>query len=327
MSLSRLFLFSVFIVAPAWLIAEPTSIRGTVSGGEGLKIELVVLSDYFTNTERTIQESKIGSNGTFEIKVTITTTMFAHLKVGVQRCEIFIEPGKRYELKVNGLLDEKLRGKDIAPFQIPTLNLIITEPWRFELNGLVAEFLNFHEDFLAEHVLALVRQRDQKIVKQYITEAYNRFPGIDNAWFNDFITYKIATIEMLAKSGSREVLAGKYLSGKPILYNHMAYMDFYQQYFEKYLVVSRLYERQDLVAALDASNAMDRMMDLLRKDVVLSDVQLRELSLIKGMQDLASIPGYNIQAILALLGQVRTQSKYSEHRLIAENLSVQILNR
>lgn len=327
MFLSRLLLFLVLIVSPAWLFAKSTYIQGVVAGGKGLKIQLVVLSDYLTNTEKIVFEGKVGTNGTFEISTEISEITFAYLKVEIQQGEILIEPGKKYKLKITGLLDEKLRGKDIAPFQMPALNIEITEPWRFELNKLVADYFDFHEDFLAEHAIALVRQRDRRIVTQYIAEAYNRFPGIDKGWFNDFITYKIAAIEMLAKSGSREVLAWKYFSDKPILYNNMAYMDFFQQYFEKYLVASRKYQRQELIAALADPNSYDRFMEMLSNDEVLGNMQLRELALIKGMQDLASTPGYSVESILALVRQVQTKSKYPEHRLIAENLIAKISNR
>ena len=299
---------------------EPVIIKGSVPGAAGTEIKLLAYADFISNTEQQLAEAKIGQDGFFEISLDLKSTIFVYFTIGMQKSELLLEPGKVYNLKITGLLDRDLRNKEIPSFQVPALIITVLNPWRFELNGLVQEFLSFHNDFLALHSMALVRQRDAKLVEQYTSELYNMFPGIDNAWFNILLTYNIASVEMMARASSREAIAVKYLLDEPVLYDHMVYMDFFQQFYEKHLITSRIYERNKLINALESPYPYNALMEMLAKDPLLPGYRLRELVLIKNMYEFSGSPGFEKKNILSLLEKVKTASKYSEHKLIAENL-------
>ncbi len=302
------------------LHAETTVIQGSAPGASSLPVELITYSDYVSNTERTLTQSTVSANDTFEIVAEIQQTTFTMLKIGIQKCEILLEPGRQYHLKITGILSEKFRDKDIAPFQIPWLHYELLNPWQFELNRLVSDFFTFHDQFLAENSMALLRSNGAVLAKKYIQELYNRFPGIDNAWFNDLLTYKTASIEMMSKALNRNSLAEKYLLSNEVLYDHMEYMDFFRQFFEKYLLTYPAYDRRSIITALESPNSHHMMMEMLGKDTILKDNRLRELVLIRGMFDLSGTPGFDTDRINRLLQQVQTGSKYREHQLIAGNL-------
>ncbi|MBE0662742.1 MAG: hypothetical protein IH597_09755 [Bacteroidales bacterium] len=322
MILVRITFIFLSIITSAIALAEPVTIRGSVQGASGLKIELIVYSDFITNTEMPLAETNIGQAGMFEIRADLKTTTIAILKIGIQKGEIILEPGKTYNLKISGLLDRSLRNKEIAPFQIPALQIEIVSPWRFELNSLVNDFYIFHDGFMAEHAHTILRQRDGRLVQQYVTEIYNRFPGINNAWFNDLLRFNIASLELMARAKGRDAIADTYLLNQEILYSHMAYMDFFNDYFAKYLTASRLFDRNQLLKAFESPDAYKSMMNVLDKDKLLHDRQLRELVLLKNIPDLLANPGYSKHSILSLLETIRTKSAYPEHRLIAGNLAV-----
>jgi hypothetical protein len=315
------FILLSFIFSSAAL-AEQIIIKGSVQGASGLEVKLSVFSDLITNTETRVAETRIGQAGMFEVRLNLNTTAVAILKIGIQTGEIILEPGKTYNLKISGLLDKSLRNKEIAPFQIPSLQIEIVNPRRFELNGLVNEFYNFHDRFMAENAHLILRQRDSRLVQQYITEIYNRFPGINNSWFNDLLRYNIASLELMVRAKSTDAIANTYLLNQEILYSHMAYMDFFSDIFTKYLTASRLFDHKQLIMALESADAYRSMMDILGQDKLLHDRQLRELVLLKNLPDLLATPGFSKQSILSLLESVRTKSVYPEHRLIAANLAV-----
>lgn len=299
---------------------ETVVIKGSVPGAAGTEVQLLAYADFVSNTEQQLAQAKIGQDGFFDISIDLKSTTFVYFKIGIQKSELLLEPGKVYNLKITGLLNRELRNKDIPPFQVPALTIAVLNPWRFELNGLVQEFLSFHNEFLALHSMALVRQRDAKLLEKYTSELYNLFPGIDNAWFNILLTYNIASVEMMARAGGRETIAVKYLIDEPVLYDHMVYMDFFQQFFEKHLITSRVYERNKLINALESPDPYNELMEMLGKDPLLPGHRLRELVLIKNMYDLSGSPGFEKNSIINLLDKVRTAGKYPEHKLIAENL-------
>jgi hypothetical protein len=313
-----LFFFTIFLYQSA--NCEPVFIKGSVPEAAGSEVQLLAYTDFISNTERQLAEAKIGHDGFFEISLDLKSTTFIYFTIGIQKSELLLEPGKVYNLKITGLLNRELRNKDIPPFQVPALIITVLNPWRFELNGLVQEFLSFHNDFLAIHSMALIRQRDARLVEQYTSELYNLFPGVDNAWFNILLTYNIASVEMMARAGGREAIAGKYLLDEPVLYDHMVYMDFFHQFFEKHLITSRIYERNMLINALESEYPYEALMEMLGKDPLLPGHRLRELVLIKNMYDLSGSPGFRQNNIIDLLDKTKAASKYPEHKLIAENL-------
>jgi len=310
--------FTILLFQVAY--CEPVIIKGSVPGAAGTHVQLLAYADFISNTEQLLAEARIGKDGLFEISLDLKSTTFVYFTIGIQKSELLLEPGKVYNLKITGLLDRELRNRDIPPFQVPALIIAVLNPWRFELNGLVQEFISFHNDFLVIHSMALVRQRDAKLVEQYTSELYNMFPGINNAWFNILLTYNIASVEMMARAGGREAIAAKYLLSEPVLYDHMVYMDFFQQFFEKHLITSRIYERNKLINALESQDPYNTLMEMLGKDPLLPGHRSRELVLIKNMYDLAGSPGFEKNSIINLFDKVRTAGKYPEHKLIAENL-------
>lgn len=323
--------FSLLILSPMFflesVLADPVRITGSITGAVGMKAELVTTLDFISNTEKIIASSAIGQDGMFELSADLKNTSLCYLKIGVQKAEIILEPGRSYNIRIKGLLDKSLRNQDIPPFQVPALYIEILNPWRFELNDLVNQFYLFHDQFMEKNSVALLRARDKKIVETYIAEVYNRFPGINNAWFNDLLTYKIAQVEMMARNRGRESMAEIYLKDKEILYYHPVFMDFFTQFFEKYIYTVRLYNPARLVELAESGNTYQLLMKEFEKDPVLRNESLRELVLISSAADLLTLTGMSRNSVINLLNYIQANSKYPEHRVIAGNLSNVLLRR
>jgi hypothetical protein len=318
-----LLFLSVFTKAPA----QPASLSGSVIGGAGLELELITYADYISNKEIVLARHTIGSDGLFKLEPEPDCTMPAFLKIGKQKAEILIEPGKIYNLKIAGLLSKEMRGQDIAHFQVPALQIEILNPWRFELNGLYQEFLDFHHNFLADNAMALFRQHNKKAASEYISAVYDRFPGINNVWFNNMLAYTIAEIKLMARAMQREDIGLQYLANDEILYNHMVYMDFFNHYFDKYLLTAHSYSRSTIHEAMKSAHPYAAMLEMLGKDPLLQNEQLRELVLIKSMLDLSRTAGFSNEDIIKLLQELKDKSIYNENRLIANNLTELLLDR
>lgn len=298
----------------------PVVIKGSAPGAAGSKVQIFSYVDFISNTEKLLAETRIGQDGFFNFRLDLKSTTLVFFTIERQRGEILLEPRKTYNLKISGMLDRNLRDKDIPPFQMPALDIDIMNPWRHELNGLVGEYQMFHDDFLFRHSMALVRQRDPGLVKDYVTALYDLFPGIDNAWFNIMLTHSIASVEMMARAMGREAFLEKYFADEPVLYDHMAYMDFFQQFYAKHIITSRTYNRNEIIDALNATEPYQALMQMLRDDPYLPTTRIRELVLIKNMFELTGEPGFDKGRVLVLLNHVQTRSNYPEHKLIAGNL-------
>jgi thiol-disulfide isomerase/thioredoxin len=133
--------------------------------------------------------------------------------------------------------------------------------------------------------------------------------------------YKIASLEQLSQSFSQVPLAKKYILNSPILYDNTEYMDFFNQYFSKYLTATcRQLKFTDYAAILKTAGSYQAMMHVLEKDTLVRKPQLRELILLKGLMEMFYDPAYNQENILSLLTVIAKESKTDEHREIAANM-------
>jgi len=132
----------------------------------------------------------------------------------------------------------------------------------------------------------------------------------------------MASLEQIAKAFGPAQLAKRYFSDSPVLYENVEYMNFFNQYFMKYITVtSRSLKFIDYSAILKGPSSYDAMMKALAADTLLKKPQLRELVMLKGLKEMYDLPSFNKESILALLKTVANQSKFPENRLIAENIS------
>jgi hypothetical protein len=318
------FLMLIISFAGFQLHASTTVLQGEALDGAGLSIEIITYSDFISNTEKVLASAKIAGNGSFRLSFDNKTTRFVYIRIDKQKTEFFAEPEKEYSLKISNLLEKRLRNEDLAPFQIPALVIEIKNPEPYELNSLVPEYLDFHHNFLSEHSIRLLRQRDARFVEQYCREVFDLFPGINNLFFNQMVFYKTAQIATMGRSAGRTEIFRQYLWKHEILYNHIVYMDFFNLFFDKYLLSTRLFSREEIIANLESPQAYTRMMKMLERDEILEDLQIRELVLLKSLLDLYGTPGYNRQSIKLLLEVISESGSHIPHRMIADNLLNQL---
>jgi len=317
----HVFLLSLIIsVSGFQLLASTTVLQGKAIDAGGLMIEVLSYDDYISNTEKVLASATIARNGSFRLSFENEITQFIYIRIEKQKTEFFAEHEKEYNLIISNLLEKRLRNEDLAPFQIPALLIEIKNSDPYELNKLVQDYLDFHHYFLTEHSIALLRQRNARLVEQYRREALDLFPGINNLFFNQMVFYKTAQIAMMGRSASRTEIFNQYLQNREILYGHIVYMDFFNLFFDKYLMSARQFSREEIITNLESPQAYISMMKMLERDEILENLQIRELVLLKSMLDLYGTPGYNRFAIKNLLEEILEGSTYERHRKIAANL-------
>jgi len=112
-----------------------------------------------------------------------------------------------------------------------------------------------------------------------------------------------------------------YFTAKPVLYNNVEYMYFFNSYFTKYMTVtSRILKKNDYHALLSSPEPLKAMMKALAADSILEPGQLRELVLLKGLMEMYSSVPDDQKNILAVLKSIELQSSIPQHRMIAGNL-------
>ncbi len=317
----RGFIFALVLFFPIFGISQPVRITGTALGAEGKSVRVFVTKDFITFLEEEVAKTRIDSAGQFSLSVDITNTVSASLSIDFHRVEMFLEPGKSYKLDIAPMNYNSTI--EVNPFiQSENLQVDFRNEDPEELNALIQQFSILHSNFLLKHFNDLYRDRNIALLDTFRFEIVSSFVSTHNNYFAVYVKYKMASLEQVAKAFSPAQLAKRYFSDPPVLYENAEYMNFFNQYFTKYMIAtSRSLKFIDYATILKGQSSYEALMKALEADTLLKKQQLRELVMLKGLKEIYYLPGYNQENILALIKTVASQSKYPATRLIAENIS------
>jgi thiol-disulfide isomerase/thioredoxin len=311
---------SVFILFPFFLFAQNVFIKGKATGAEGKTLSIYAWSDQITYTQAKIASGKIDSAGKFDFSFKADKTFFAYLKVDFNEAPIYIEPGKTYDLSIS-CPDCNSPDDKTNPYLEPKqLDVIINGSDSLELNNMVMRFNKMNDDFILENYITLIKQRNRALVDTFRTETNKRFASVKNDYFKSLVRYRFAMIEELAQLNSIEGLSKKYLWNQPVMYDNTGYMEFFNEFFKNYVTAqSKHITRYDLDTTINSQKSVPAFLDTLGKDSLLRNEVVREMVALKTLGEIYYLPQFSKAAILGMLTYIKENSKFPQHRQIAEN--------
>lgn len=311
------FLFFIFSIVS---FGQKTVINGVAPGAERKIIRITTAGDLITFWEKPVAMSRIDSTGQFSLTFNLDKTINAIITIDFHKTEIFLEPSKSYNIKIAPMNYDEYT--EINPFiQSQNLMLEISDNDSTELNTLVGAFNSIYSGFLMENFNALYRDRKKLLLDTFRVQLNRHFGSVKNPYFLDYAAYKIASLEQLTQYYNQAQLAKKYFTDKPIVYNNLEYMDFFNSFFSKFLTAtSNTLRKLDFKPLLGSSDPYKSVMKAMAGDTILKGEQLRELVMLKGLMELHQTPSYNQVEILALINATKEATKYPENKVVAEDM-------
>jgi len=300
--------------------AQETVITGYAPGAERKIIQLTAPGDLITFWEKSLTEARIDSTGHFKMTVILDKTTFVYISIDFHKTELFLEPGQTYDLQIAAMNYDEFT--EVNPLiQSQNLSCTISNPGFMDLNNLIGEFNSIYSGFLMSHFNALYRDRNKMVLDTFRVQLNQKYGGITNPYFVNYATYKLAALEQLTQYYSQAQLAKKYFSDKPVLYNNLEYMEFFNSFFSKYLTAtSNIFRKIDLHPVLKSPDPYTAVFKVMAADTLLKNTRLRELVMLKGMMELYNNQNYNQDEVLLVITQTRDQSFFPENRIVAENM-------
>lgn len=311
-------LFLISIISAGF--SQETVINGTAPGAQGKTITLTAPADLITFWEEPIASTKVGDDGKFSLRLTVSQTMDAIMAINFHKAELFIEPGKTYRVKIDSInYNDALEINPFIQAQSLKLQVLFEDP--YELNYIVGDFSGLYNTFVLDNFNALYRDRDKVKVDTFRVQMQARYKGVTLDYFNRYFEYKIASLEQLTRYYSAAEIGYRYFSSRPILYLNLEYMDLFNTYFTKYITVtSKALRMVDYNALLKGNDPYTALMKSLSADTLLKQEQLRELVLLKGLMEMHSMSNYKPDEVLNVIRMVVEKSKFPENRVVASNI-------
>jgi len=304
--------------------SQPITINGSAPGAEGKKIRLIAWGDLITFQEKTIAETTIDTLGNFHFSLELPAISYFAVAIDLHRAGLYMEPGRTYRMNVAPInYSDNL---EVNPFILSqNLELELIDPAETDLNIWINAYDSQYNQFLLDNFNALYLERNKNYLDTFRIQVNNVYQGFGHPYFQDYIKYKTAGLQQIARAKNQYDLAKTFFIDQPVLYNHVEYMQFFNTYFTKYLTAtSNILRKIDLFPIIKGASPYPNLMKTLAADSVLKNKDLRELVLLKGLFELFySNPDLQDQ-IITILKTIGIESPASGNRIVANDMLAKV---
>jgi len=313
-------IFLTLFILPQY--AARTIVKGVVDGKAEGTVRLIAYADQVSYKKVVLCDSRIEEDGTFSLSLELDETLFALIELDYQQGELFLNPGLEYTVRI--VPDWDIQNK--AYYDRDPLGIYILDEPEGGINKLVSAVNSLYDEFLIDNAQYAQSTSGKEKLNQAVQSMREAVKASSDSYLHNFLRYKIASLEMFFRAKSSQTLASEYLTGKPILYANVEYMDFFHLYFEKYLLTNNKYLPYSKTSSLiNGESGLQEILAEFSKDPVLADPRLAELVLLAGLKEMSGNTGFKQPRILFLLDEISVRSGFKEHRAIAKNLKERIL--
>lgn len=320
---SKFLFILIFFISIASYSSEAfdVSISGVFPGAEGKIVRLVKYDDFITYRQSVIEECEINDKEEFEFHFTIYEPQYLMFRIDHAKLGMFVEPGKNYHLTFEPVnfneLDDK-RNPYLEPYYFP---FEINNADNNSLDALIDSLDNLFDSFVAENFSSNQRIRLGHKVIDYHEKTDSLFSNVDNDYFNNYYKYKFAKYYRVTNAFNDHELALRYFYNQEILYNNLEYMSFFNNYFDNYIFSTTGNVRiEDVEYTVNELSSYTALMDSLGRDSILRNEVLREMVLLKSLSNIYYDEDFVQANVEDVINQVAKDSKFAEHRKIAENI-------
>lgn len=321
----------IFIFFVSTTVASTTVIKGNSTAFKGKELILYTYSDYISTKNMQIGFTTIKQDGSFSFEFDIKETKKIFLKIEDKTTSFFVKPGVVYN--VNLKYNDALNKSRVYDRQ---LSLFFNFPVPTELNQQIKKFNQKYDQFFKDNKV-LFTKRDHSIdpkLKSFKLKMLKETEIANSAFVKNYIKYSIAstqnsldvsykTTDSKNNQNIKANLFLEYLNNKPILYNNPEYAKFYKAFFKGELKSLSLEVKGfDISNAINEKSSYTALLTALdeEKYPFLFNDEFKNLFMLNGLLEISKDKYFTKENIITILKEVKSNSKYPEHKTIASNI-------
>ena len=297
---------------------QETIISGSDTSYAGVEIEFLHYSDRITNSEILLDKVIVSGDGNYQLKFKLDKITFVFAYLGIYKIHLYAEPGKRYNIILPPRQDKE--PKDfLNPYFSPTITHLGTLDYLpDDLNTLIRMFNDAYLPYYNKHIMALSESDDFSELDKDIEKMEKTYSSSKNEFFNNYRKYRYGMLRHLAYQQKSKRISDEYFKEQPVLLNNPAYMELFNQVYDKYFHhFARTPEGKELGPAISSQN-LEALRKLLAKDKVLGKGEILDLVILKGIHDEFYDDNYSRNALLEILEDYIDENKYPDLTDIAQ---------
>ena len=307
----------LLILSGCLLDAQPVVISGNALSYAGQDLIFYTISDYISQTEKEIIRGKIMLSGDFCVEVPTDKTLKVFAYLGAFKTILWIEPHHEYRVILPERV-EKSPQEVLNPFFEPVeIHLGIENFREDELNTLIMMFNDAYNPYYDKHVYDIYTKSQPGRIEEDIEQIEKSFRNYSNRFFEAYRYYSYGQLKLLANQQKVRSLSHEYFTGKPVLYSHPAYMELFNQVYDKYFV---FFARSDvgkkIYNDINQFNSYSSLLLTLSSDNNISNDTLRELVIMKSIYDEYYGMEFSRNGLLSILDSLVLTSRIPIHKEI-----------
>ncbi|MFO8054881.1 MAG: TlpA disulfide reductase family protein [Bacteroidales bacterium] len=325
MKMLQLFFLLVILTALAGgTLYGNTVIKGEVKNAGNRDIRIRKYQDYLSMTPVQLAKVQPGENGQFTLNFFISQTEYMILSIGFKEAYLFVQPGDTLTLEIDYKTRiEKPQGT--LPLKQP-LDIKFGKDRDTSIQGRVFEFDSlFSSSFTAEKIKYIIYQRNVKMYDSLKHMLMEQVEKMNNPYLHTYAEYSLLQFEYQIYPQRMRDIGEKYIAGRELQYRHLEYMKSFESFVRSYVPArSKNISPAALADSINKGRGIKALDNLLGKDTIFRNEQLREMASIALLKNCYSNENYKRKAVSDLLGEISEKSKFPRHKQMARNVKLQL---
>jgi peroxiredoxin len=315
----RTFLFVFCLTIYAACLNAQTHISGSAPKYKGDELTFCCYDNYITKNEKFLAKCNVDEDGNFEVNVDISYTQYIFVRYEKLVYYFFVQPNTNIKVEFNEkeLLSDK---EKLNPFFEPSFiaaNVINTSDSDF--NNRLVEIDKGSDNVILEMVKNK-KESDREFKDSLLNIFKNSVPKTENEFINNYVKYRIATLEYALKLRLFKDLQSEYFTGKPILHNNPAYCELFGQFYDKYLLHrTQQAQGKGFKEAINKAN-LSKIREVLSKNDELANADFCELLILQNAFNEFYDSNFSRPAILKIVDYIAEQTSNSNNKKIATDI-------
>ena len=215
--------------------------------------------------------------------------------------------------------------KNIIGYLSP--NFRIVQPAKNEINSEL-EMVNeaFAKFFDSNYVYLYQNRLPEKNLANFIRKIDTLRKTVSSDFVRKHIDIQRSQLDLMLRKTGTPWIVKQYFKGDKILYSDKIYMDFFNSFWSKYLLVSvRGLRYGQLDSVINNTRSYYALTRLIEDDPYLKDAKLRELVVLRNLMEMYSDWRFSKSAIQDILSDISAKGLTPENRRIAVNIRKALL--
>jgi thiol-disulfide isomerase/thioredoxin len=152
-----------------------------------------------------------------------------------------------------------------------------------------------------------------------------QYDSIAHSYFHQYYSYRIGLLKFITARLKSRIVSDEWFSNKPILYDNPAYMELFNQVYDKYFgYFGRTRLGRKIYTDVNNDASLYKLKQTLAQDNVLRNDTLKEMVILKGIHDGFYEMEFSRKSLLNILDSITQNSLIFKHREIGQDIRLKV---